>query len=42
MRRLGRSGLHCAIRQAVRMPAPMAAAVNQLITMVAGYDENLK
>jgi cobaltochelatase CobS len=39
MQRQNRSGLHYAIRQAVRMSQTMADAVNQMITMVAGYDE---
>ncbi len=38
----GKSGLHYALRQAVKMPAEMAKAVNEMITLVAGYDENLK
>ena len=38
----GRSGLHYALRQAVKMPPEMAGAVNQMITLIAGYDENLK
>jgi cobaltochelatase CobS len=38
----GRSGLHYAINQAVRMPATMAKAVSAMITLVAGYDENLQ
>jgi cobaltochelatase CobS len=42
LRKQGLSGLHYAIRQAVRMSQPMAGAVNQMITMVAGYDERLK
>jgi cobaltochelatase CobS len=36
-----KSGLHYAIRQAVRMSAVMAKAVNEQITLRAGYDENL-
>ncbi len=41
LRSKGRSGLHFAIQQALRMRAPMAGAVNQQITLKAGYDENL-
>lgn len=41
MKRLRRSGVHYAVRQSVRMPESMARAVNELITMVAGFDENL-
>lgn len=37
-----KSHLHYAMRQAVRMSATMAAAVNEVITLRAGYDENLK
>jgi len=33
--------LHYAIRQAVRMSAAMAGAVNEQITAVAGYDEDM-
>lgn len=36
-----KSHLHVAIRQAVRMSSTMAAAVNEMITLRAGYDENL-
>lgn len=36
-----KSGLHYAINQAVRLPTAMAKAVNEMITTVAGYDENL-
>jgi cobaltochelatase CobS len=36
-----KSGLHYAIRQAVPMSAVMAKAVNEQITLKAGYDENL-
>lgn len=36
-----KSHLHYAMRQAVRMSATMASAVNEMITMRAGYDENL-
>lgn len=42
MAQQGRSSLHYAIRQAVRMSPTMAKAVNDLITLVAGYDENMK
>ncbi len=35
-----RSGLHYAVKQAVRMSATMAAAVNDMITLAAGFDEN--
>lgn len=35
------SGLHAAVRQAVRLSPVMAAAVNGLITLRAGYDENM-
>lgn len=41
LRQQRKSGLHYAIRQAVRMSAPMAAAVNEMVTLQAGYDENL-
>lgn len=41
MKAQNRSGLHYAIRQAVRMSAAMAGAVNEQITAVAGYDENM-
>lgn len=41
MKAQNRSGLHYAIRQAVRMSHAMAEAVNQQITMIAGYDENM-
>ncbi|WP_297651424.1 AAA family ATPase [Hydrogenophaga sp.] len=41
MKAQGRSGLHYAIRQAVRMSSSMAKAVNEQITLLAGYDENL-
>lgn len=41
MKKLGRSGLHYAIRQAVRMSPSMAASINEQITLVAGYDENM-
>lgn len=41
MKAKNRSGLHYAIRQAVRMSAPMAGAVNEQITAVAGYDESM-
>jgi len=41
MKQMGRSGLHYAIRQAVRMSPAMAGAVNEIITTVAGCDENL-
>lgn len=37
-----RSALHYAIRQAVRMSPSMAKAVNDVITLVAGYDENMQ
>lgn len=37
-----KSGLHYAIRQAVRMSPVMAGAVNEKITLRAGYDENLQ
>lgn len=39
MQKQNKSGLHYAIRQAVRMSPTMAAALNQMITLVAGYDE---
>jgi cobaltochelatase CobS len=42
MKNLGKSGLHYALNQAVRMPAAMGKAVNEIITTRAGYDENLK
>ena len=38
----GQSGLHYAIRQAVKMPPEMAGAVNEMISLIAGYDENMK
>jgi cobaltochelatase CobS len=41
LRQQRRSGLHYAIGQAVRMSAAMAKAVNEVITLKAGYDENL-
>jgi cobaltochelatase CobS len=41
LRQQRKSGLHYAIRQAVRMAPTMAQAVNELITLKAGYDENL-
>lgn len=41
LRQQRKSGLHYAIRQAVRMTPTMAQAVNELITLKAGYDENL-
>lgn len=37
-----RSGLHYALRRALKMPVAMAMAVNELITLAAGYDENLE
>lgn len=42
MKAQGKSGLHYAIRQSVKMPSDMAGAVNEIITMVAGFDENLR
>ena len=42
MRQQNRSGLHYAVRQAVRMSAAMAKAVNEQITLIAGYDENME
>lgn len=36
------SGAHYAIRQALRMSPTMARAVNYVITLVAGYDENMR
>lgn len=36
------SGLHYAMRHALKMPRDMAAAVNQYITLKAGFDENLE
>lgn len=41
LRQQRKSGLHYAIRQAVRMAPTMAKAVNETITLRAGYDENL-
>jgi cobaltochelatase CobS len=41
MKAQGRSGLHFAIRQALRMSPVMARAVGEIVTLVAGYDENL-
>lgn len=41
LRAQGRSGLHYAIRQSVRMSSSMAQSVNGVITLEAGYDENL-
>lgn len=42
LKQQGKSGLHFAVRQAVRMSPEMTKAVNEMITLVAGYDENLK
>jgi cobaltochelatase CobS len=36
------SGLHFAIRRALKMPRAMADAVNQYITLETGFDENLE
>lgn len=36
------SGLHYAIRKAVKMPRGMVDAVNQYITLAVGYNENLE
>jgi cobaltochelatase CobS len=41
LRQQRKSGLHYAIRQAVRMAPTMAKAVNELITLKAGYNEDL-
>ncbi|MEJ8838129.1 MoxR family ATPase [Ramlibacter sp. AN1133] len=41
LRQQRRSGLHYAIGQAVRMSAAMAKAVNEIITLKAGYDQCL-
>lgn len=38
----GRSGIHYAIRRAVKMPASMTLAVSDLITAETGFDENLQ
>ena len=35
------SGLHFAMRRALKMPRSMAAAVNEYITLATGFDENL-
>jgi len=37
-----RSGIHYALRRALKMPVTMASAVNEMITLVAGYDENCR
>lgn len=36
-----KSGLHYAIQRALKMPVSMASAVNEMITLRAGFDENL-
>lgn len=36
-----RSGVHYALRRAVKMPVDMAKAVSEIITLEAGYDEAL-
>jgi len=41
MKAKGRSGLHYAINQAVRMSPTMAQAVTEMVTMVAGYGPDL-
>lgn len=40
MKNQGRSGLHYALPRAVRMGRTMADAVNEMITLTAGFDEN--
>lgn len=42
MKQLGRSGVHYAVRQAVRMSPAMALAINEQITLVAGFNESLE
>lgn len=42
MRAQGKSGIHYAVRQALKMPASMATAINEMITAVCGFDENLQ
>jgi cobaltochelatase CobS len=42
LRAKGISGIHYAMRRAVKMPTAMAMAVNEFITATVGFDENLK
>lgn len=42
LREQGKSGVHYALPRAVRMSPTMAKACNEVLTAIAGFDENLK